>query len=143
LLLLLLSLRRLSSHYSASLKTKTTGPSGHHVHSSRDQCGVTYKHRLKLYAMGHAAGRPLSNRPSHRPCAKSYRAVLVASRLHTCCASCSQFGDRPAYYLCACWTDLSPEPCYRAANGHLSSRTSSILFEGGTFFSTLSLYLYR
>jgi hypothetical protein len=71
-LLIVVVLRRLSSHHSASLTTTKGLQDDHNVHS-RDQCGVTYKRRLKLCALGHAAGRPLADHPSHRPCVKRCR----------------------------------------------------------------------
>jgi hypothetical protein len=83
------------------------GLNDHNVHCIRDQCGVTYKRRLELCALDHAAGRPLTTH-SITPPLREALPPAVASRLHTCCASCSQFGDRPAYYRCACVLDLSP-----------------------------------
>lgn len=68
------------------------------IHNSRDQCGVTCKRRA-----GSCGGRALAN---HYHTALAHKKLPPAGcrfpAPHTCCASCSHFGDRPAYYRCAC-----------------------------------------
>ena len=81
----------LSSHPSL---TTTSGPDDHHGHSSRDQCGVTCKRRLKLCALDHAASRPLAIH-HHTALAQIAAACLWlpgSTRARTLFA----VGDRPA-----------------------------------------------